>query len=265
MTVSVANRVFCASAHDVGTLTQHWGLSSRSRLCLGIPRGGEVAGADETREAWWLVHAAARKQSQEVAELFLEGNLIYSAFHSTKFPSSSLAGRRSSSGLSRWTGRQRCGSGTVPWHGPCRCSVTVMNECANPLIIAHSGVQRGPLIKVRVLPFPQHTFTLPQRPPASQTGALRRWRRAQSYRGPLLKSNRQTDVKVSLLEREENDLCHVHRARRSLFSGHFTRGGVKPGGLVAMNGPLVCGPRSWSITAIIQWSCPSEGAVKHNH
>lgn len=28
------------------------------------------------------------------------------------------------------------------------CSVTVMNECANPLIIAHSGAERGPLIKM---------------------------------------------------------------------------------------------------------------------
>ncbi|KAI7803148.1 hypothetical protein IRJ41_003373 [Triplophysa rosa] len=146
------------------------------------------------------------------------------------------AGRCSSSGPSRWSGvarRQRCGLGTVPWHRPCRCSVTVMNECANPLIIAHSGVQRGPLIKVRVLllacPFhntlsPFHSD--PRRARRGLFGDQGARKCKPSYQGPLLKWNRQTHVKVSLLEREENYLCHVHRARRSLFCGPFTHSEV---------------------------------------
>lgn len=50
-----------------------------------------------------------------------------------------------------WCKVQCCWLCTVSQDGPCRFSVTVMNECADPLIIAHSGVQRGPLIKMRVL------------------------------------------------------------------------------------------------------------------
>ncbi len=120
------------------------------------------------------------------------------------------------------------------------------------------------------LTFPWHTFTWPQRPLASLMGPPQRyWQR--NIRGcPDIKSTDSCQTVTPKVRRKWYVPCS-HSMDRLVFQ-FFNRWEVgccdvwaKAGGPGAMNGPFMRMPRPWSITAIMYWICPSEGAVKCYH